>query len=86
VSEFLSGAITALYFVAGLYFFKFWNRTRDPLFVLFGIAFWILCAQRAALSMTADRFEDDTFFYMVRLSAFLIILLAIGMKNRSTKG
>ena len=73
------------YAIIGLFFLRFWKRTRDRLFILFAAAFWVLSAQRLALALTASRIEDDTIFYVVRLFAFLLILAAIIDKNRSDR-
>ncbi len=81
----ISGAIMMAYFVAGLFFLRFWFRTRDTLFAYFAVAFWILGAQRIAISVAGDRFEDDTIFYLIRLSAFVLLLVAIWNKNRENK-
>jgi len=39
---FMAGAIVAGYSIAGLFFLKFWQRTRDELFLAFTGAFWLL--------------------------------------------
>jgi hypothetical protein len=80
--QFLAGAIWTGYLVAGLYFLKFWYRTRDQLFLTFAIAFWTLGGLRLGLSMLADESEYRTFLYVVRLFAFALILWAIFRKNR----
>lgn len=77
--------MTMGYGVAGLFFLRFWKRSRDRLFILFALAFWILAGQRLALALTAKNIEDDTIFYVVRLLAFVLILVAIIDKNRSSK-
>src|SRR6185437_2491408 len=50
----LSGVIIAGYAVAGLFFVRFWRRTSDRLFAIFGLAFWLLCIQRILLALSAD--------------------------------
>lgn len=40
--DFLSGAITLGFLVAGLFFLRFWRRTHDRLFLAFAIAFALL--------------------------------------------
>jgi hypothetical protein len=83
MTDFISGAISMGYFTAGLFFLRFWKRSHDRLFVFFAVAFWILAAQRIGLMMTAERLEDDTVFYIVRLLAFVLFLVAIWDKNRT---
>lgn len=82
MDQFISGVITLAYLVAGLFFLRFWTRTRDRLFALFAVAFWVLAGQRLALALTTQTVEDRVFLYVVRLIAFLLILVAIIDKNR----
>jgi hypothetical protein len=80
----VSGGITMGYAVAGLFFLRFWRATRDRLFLIFAVAFWVLGLQRLALAFSRDMIEDHTGLYLIRLFAFLLILGAIVDKNRST--
>ena len=80
----ISGAIVMGYAVAGLFFLRFWQETRDRLFLIFAGAFWLLAVQRLALVFSRNMVEDDTGLYLVRLFAFLLILGAIVDKNRSS--
>ncbi len=81
--QLMSGAIVTGYLVAGLFFLRYWRQSRDRLFVIFALAFWLLAAQRLALALTTQYFEDVTWLYGVRLLAFVLILLAIIDKNRA---
>ena len=81
----VSGAIAMGYAVAGLFFLRFWRKTRDRLFLIFSWAFWLLAVQRLALVLSREMIEDYTGLYLVRLFAFLLILWAIIDKNRSSK-
>jgi hypothetical protein len=85
MNQILSGAVVMAYMVAGLFFLRFWKRSSDSLFIYFAIAFWILAGQRLALAFTQERNEDDLVFYVVRLAAFILILVAIWNKNQSSK-
>ena len=84
--QLIPGAIVMGYAVAGLFFLRFWRQTRDRLFLIFAISFWLLGAQRLALALTAQMVEAHTGLYLVRLFAFLLILLAIVDKNRGREG
>ena len=85
LNYFLSGAATLGYFVAALYFLRFWTRTRDRLFAFFSIAFAIMGLQRIAMIVSAQSDEGrDTILYGLRLFAFLLIIAAIIDKNRSS--
>ena len=85
VIQFMLGAIVACCAVAGIFFLRFWRKTRDRLFGLFSLAFWVLAGNWAALAFTrAD--EVRTWLYAIRLVAFLVILFAIIDKNRARAG
>lgn len=79
----VSGALTMGYFVAGLFFLRFWSGTRDRLFLFFTASFWLLALQRVALATLGEAFEDRSGFYIVRLLAYILILVAIFDKNRT---
>ena len=81
--ELISGAIVMGYLVAALHFFKFWKRTNDRLFLLFGGAFCLLATQRAALSLLAGQPDTHIYLYVARMLGFLVIIYAIIDKNRA---
>jgi len=81
--QLMSGAIVTGYLVTGLFFLRYWRQSGDRLFAIFAAAFWLLAAQRLALALTTQYFEDVTWLYGVRLVAFVLILLAIIDKNRT---
>lgn len=85
MKELLSGAMIAMYGVAGLFFLRFWSRTKDAIFAFFAAAFWVLAVQHLALALTDDSDERATLFYVVRLVAFLLIAVGILNKNRSPR-
>lgn len=82
VLHLISGAIVMGYGVAGLFFLRFWRETRDRLFLIFSLAFWILGIQRLALVLSPLIGEDQTWLYLLRLLGFVLILAAIVDKNR----
>ena len=81
--DMISGAAAMGYLVAGLFFLRFWKRTKDQLFVYFAIAFWILGATRVGLVLTYERYEG-TLFYAFRFLAFSLIIWAIWNKNQKS--
>lgn len=78
---FINGAIALGYWVAGMFFLRFWRQSRDRLFAIFAISFWILGIQRALISVPSW-VEHPTWLYGIRLGAFLLILGAVIDKNR----
>ncbi len=67
--------------VASLFFLRFWRQSRDSLFLCFSIAFAIDAAIRLMLGLGHISDEQQPFFYLARLAAFCIIILAIVQKN-----
>jgi uncharacterized membrane protein len=80
--DFLSGAITMGFVVAGLFFMRFWKDTSDRLFLAFGFAFWLLGLTQALLAFADIPVEERSALYLVRLAAFSLILISIWAKNR----
>lgn len=82
MNELLSGILFTGYFVAGLFFLRFWTTSRDRLFAMFAAAFWMLALQRLLIALTRNWLEDQTLLYLIRLAAFTVIIVAIVDKNR----
>ena len=78
---FLSGVITMGYVIAGLFFLRFWSRTRDSLFVAFACAFWLLAVNQALVALAGVPREEQSWIYLLRLGAFTLIIAAIVRKN-----
>jgi hypothetical protein len=83
--DFLSGAITLGFLVVGLFFLRFWKKTQDKLFLAFAFAFWLLGLGQALLAFTNIPVEERSFLYLIRLAAFVLILIAIWRKNREVR-
>ena len=81
--DFLSGATAFGFFVCGLFFLRFWRRTRDPLFMAFALAFVLLGIGQAVLALSNIPTEERGALFLIRLSAFALILFAILRKNRA---
>jgi len=79
--DFISGATTMGFFMAGLFFLRFWRNTGETLFLSFSIAFSLLGLAHTLLTFSGMPVEERSWIYLVRLAAFLIILAAIARKN-----
>jgi hypothetical protein len=82
MNQMLMGGIAMASLIAGLYFYRFWRHTRERFFLYFALSFWLEGFNRVALGLLVGANEDDAVFYMVRLVAYGMILLAIWQKNR----
>jgi hypothetical protein len=81
--DFLSGAVALGFAACALFFLRFWKRTREELFLAFAIAFLLLGTGQTILALANIPTEERGSIYILRLVAFLLILLAIYRKNRS---
>jgi hypothetical protein len=69
--------------VIGTFFLRFWRKTRDRLFLIFALAFWLLGVNWLALTFTRTQDEIQPLLYLIRLAAFVLILFGIVDKNRA---
>jgi hypothetical protein len=80
-SDFFAGMITMGYFVASAFFFRFWVRTSDALFIAFSVAFLLLAISAALASLLSLPYEERSWLYLLRLAAFVLLIVAILGKN-----
>jgi hypothetical protein len=78
---FLSGMTTMGFVIASLFFFRFWRRTRDEIFVYFGASFCILAVSQAIGSLAEIPSDDRTWIYLLRFAAFTLLVVGIVVKN-----
>jgi hypothetical protein len=83
MNDFLLGAITMGFIVAGARFLRFWRDTHDGLFLKFALAFFVMGANRLAIWTSERPNEASPLNYLVRLCAYGLILWAIIDKNRN---
>ena len=81
--DFLAGMLSCGFFIAALFFLRFWRQTGDSLFASFAGAFALLGSGQGLLSLGGFPAEERSWIYLIRLSAFLLILAAIYSKNRA---
>jgi uncharacterized membrane protein HdeD (DUF308 family) len=79
--DFLSGAVTMGFALAALFFLRFWRDTRESLFVGFAVAFLLLGAAQAILTLADIPLEERSWVFLIRLAAFVLILAAVIRKN-----
>ena len=82
LDSFLQGVLVTLCAVAALHFLRFYRHTRDGLFLLFCGAFLVMAGHWTALSMVPPSHESRPYLYLVRLTAFVLLLIGIAHKNR----
>jgi hypothetical protein len=78
---FFTGAIAMGFVVAAVFFARFWRRTGDGLFAAFAVAFGLLALNQALVGLLNVPREEQSPIFVLRLSAFLLIIGAILWKN-----
>ncbi len=66
-------------FAVGTFFFRYWRATKDRLFLMFCVAFWLLGLNWLLASMAAALATNAHVF---RFLAFVVIAYAMLDKNR----
>jgi hypothetical protein len=84
MNEMLGGGIATASLVAGLFFLRFWKTTRDRFFLYFALSFCIEGVNRFVLYAPAGPNEDSPLYYLVRVVAYGLIIVAIVQKNRAS--
>lgn len=84
MKTFMWGVLAMSSLVAALFFLRFWRATRERLFAFFSLAFVGLAATWVGLAIInhpADEAQQE-YAYVVRLVAFVILIIGIIDKNR----
>lgn len=87
MNSFLGGMITMGFLIAGLFFLRFWRRTKDALFAVFAAAFWLFAINQALLALLnvpnvpASAGAPFSWIFLPRIVAFALLILAILTKN-----
>ena len=76
--DFMLGVIAMGFLVAAVFFLRFWRETRDRLFAFFAAAFLLMAVMRPLLG---NGQPDNLAFYLIRLVAYVIIIIGILDKN-----
>jgi hypothetical protein len=84
VSDFIAGLITMGFAVAALFFLRFWVRTADTLFATFAAAFALLALNQGLSTLIDFGREELGWVYLLRLAAFILIIVGIVQKNLAT--
>lgn len=83
MNAFLLGAMCMGFLAASMFFVRFYTQTRDRFFAFMGAAFAIMSVNQIPLFVFGEASEHRSWLYLIRLSAFVVILIAILDKNRS---
>ena len=85
MKQFCWGMLSMASLVASLFFLKYWRIMGDRLFAFFAVAFALLALNWLALCVIDPAFEARHLLYLIRLAAFVVILVGIADKNRTLR-
>lgn len=77
----VAGGLATGFLVLAAFFLRFWGRTRDGLFLAFSAAFALMAVNQALPVVLHIPQEDRGGIYLIRLAAFLLIIVAVVGKN-----
>ena len=80
LETFMAGMVMMGFMIAGLFFFRFWSRTGDRLFAIFGVAFFLMAVNEAFVDVTSPT-SEVAFAYLLRIIAYLMLIVGIVAKN-----
>jgi hypothetical protein len=82
LNEVIRGALILASATVALFLLRFFRDTRDRFFAFFAGSFAILSIHWAILTFTSPRAEHRPLFFLLRLVAFVFLIVAILDKNR----
>ena len=85
MKQFCWGLLSMASAVAAMFFLRYWKVSRDRLFVFFSVAFAMLATNYLVLSFFDPAFEAAHLIYLLRLGAFVLIIVGILDKNRALR-
>jgi uncharacterized membrane protein HdeD (DUF308 family) len=68
-----------------VFFLRFWSKTRESLLLIFACAFWLLAISQTLLGLLDLDREEQSWIYLIRLSAFSLIIVGIVSVNMRRK-
>jgi hypothetical protein len=79
---FIWGCLATASVTVTLFFLRFWQLSRERLFLFFALAFLALGTNWVGLALINPPVESRHYLYLLRLTAFLLIIVGIVDKNR----
>lgn len=79
--QFLWGMLTMATAIASLFFLRYWTLTRERLFAFFSLAFAVMALSWVGLAVVDPAYELRHYVYLIRLLAFIILIIGIIDKN-----
>lgn len=85
LNVFLRGAMWACSWIGALFFLRYWRLAHDRFFLFFAASFFLLGLNFVGLVAMSATPETRHYAYVLRLVAFILIVIGIFDKNRRAK-
>lgn len=82
IASFLDGAAAMACLAVGAFFVRFWRESADRLSACLATAFWIFAINYAVLGLLPFADERRAYAFVLRLVAFVAILVGVVSKSR----
>jgi len=81
MTQFLYGMNTMGFLVAGLFFWRFWRKSADSLFIAFSAAFVLFALDQIFHAGAMEPTSSYGWFFFFRLAGFGLLIYAVLRKN-----
>jgi hypothetical protein len=81
LNAFVSGAFMIACVAVALFYFRYWRRTRERLFLVLCAAFAMFAIERGVLAFVPFHLDGRHLIFFVRLAAYVLIIAGIVDKN-----
>ena len=81
MEQFIYGMNTMGFLIAGLFFWRFWQKTADALFIAFSAAFLLFALDQLFHSLEAASPSSQDWAFFFRLTGFGLLIFAVLRKN-----
>lgn len=81
MTQFLYGMNTMGFLVAALFFWRFWRKSEDTLFIAFSVAFVLFALDQFFHAVTVAPTPSYGWLFFLRLAGFGLLIYAVLRKN-----
>ena len=81
MTQFIYGMNTMGFLIAGLFFWRFWHKSADTLFIAFSAAFFLFAFDQLFHAIALARSVSYDWSFLFRLAGFGLLIYAVLRKN-----
>jgi Family of unknown function (DUF5985) len=81
MTQFLYGMNTMGFLIAGLFFWRFWRKSADALFIAFSVMFFLFALDQLCHAIAAAPSMGYSWSFFLRLAGFALLIYAVLRKN-----